>query len=588
MSREDERPDGGGERDEAPGGTAAVTGEAPRAAPGETRGDTPDEAPVVIDEGETQLAVVRAGRHVARRVDARSREARAKVERSDRYRWWVLGSVLAGLFATGWTITSLTAALPFIREELDTTNTAVSWVVAAPFLLRAVFVPAFGKAGDLLGRKRVWVWGFGLSTAFNLLSGFAPDIGTLVVTRVLAAVAGAAVMPSSMALIADAFHPSERPKAMGWWAATIAVSPLAGVVTGGFLIEAFSWRWLFFSQFPLGMFALAIGVVVLRESRAPERQRFDYAGAALSVVGLSALLVVLNQGAAWGWTSTRILAAAAVSVVGLVTFTVVELRSDHPVLPVQYFRSVRFTAAVAMNYFGMFAYMGAFFITSLMLRDVFAYTAAGVALAVAPRAASLGVMGPLGGTFTQRLGGKTLAFAGMVLIVVSMFLLAAIDPGSSYVVDILPGLVIAGFGLGLVGPQASATVTNEAEPGDLSAASGALSMFISVGQSMGITVMQALVTMRTTGPGPPDSEAYSFAYLAGGVICSAGLLAALFIPMWPGREGDDEAVRAGASSRSSDPARDRGRPAGRRGPGRRPALRGGRGSSRTRARGARP
>lgn len=501
-----------------------------------------DEAPVVIDEGETQLAVAR----VYRALDARRREARARVETRPSYRWWVLGSVLAGLFATGWTITSLTAALPFIREEFATTNSAVAWVVAAPFLLRSVFVPAFGKMGDLLGRKRVWLWGFALTSFFNVLSGFAPGIGFLVATRVLAAVAGAAVAPSSMALIAEAFEPEERVKAMGWWSATIAVSPLLGVVTGGFLIEAFSWRWLFYSQLPFGLVALGLGIVVLRESRSPARQRFDYPGAALSVVGLSALLIVFNQGESWGWTSPAIVWAGVIAVGGLVAFALVEVRSPHPVIPVRYFRSRRFTAALAMNTFGQFAYMGAFFITSLMLRDVFAYSAAAVALGVAPRAASLGVMGPVGANLTPRLGGKTLAVTGMVFIVVSNLLLATVDAGTEYLVGILPGLVIAGFGLGLIGPQASATVTNEADPGDLSAASGAFAMFVSVGQSMGIAVMQVLVAVHARG-GAASADDYAFSYLIGGLICSVGLVAAFFIPMSQGRQGSSPRPSTAAS-----------------------------------------
>lgn len=491
---------------------------------------TVDEAPVVIDEGETHVTVLGRGRRAVQAVDVRRREVRALVEARPSYRWWVLGSVLSGLFATGWTITSLTAALPFIRDEFGASNAAVSWVVAAPFLLRSVFVPAFGKMGDLLGRKAVWVGGFALSTLFNVLSGFAPGIGVLITTRVLSAVAGAAVAPSSLALIAEAFEPEERVRAMGWWSATIAVSPLAGVVTGGFLIELLSWRWLFYSQFPLALLALAFGLVVLRESRSAERQRFDYAGAALSVVGLSALMIVLNQGAVWGWTSPAVTASALASAAALVAFARHEVRTDHPVLPVRYFRSPRFTAAVALNYFAMFAYMGAFFVTSLMLRDVFGYGAAAVSLAVAPRAASLALMGPLGGNLTRRLGGRVLATTGMALIVASMFMLAALDSSSSYGMGILPGLVLAGFGLGLVGPQASATVTNEARAGDLAATSGALNMFTAVGQSMGIAVMQALVTVRAAGDALPSADAYAFSFLVGGLVCSAGLVAALFIP----------------------------------------------------------
>ena len=502
----------------------------PTGVDGETRGD---EAPVVIDQGESQYPLAR-GRRVIDVVDERRRRLRARVETRPTYKWWVLFSVLSGLFATGLTITVLTAALPFIRDEFGASTASVSWVVAAPFLLRAVFVPAFGKVGDLWGRKRTWVWGFALSTLFSFVAGFAPNIGFLIGARVLSAVAGAAVAPSSMALIAEAFEPEERVKALGWWSATIAISPLAGVVAGGFLIDAFSWRWLFYGQFPFGVAALVLGVVVLRDSRSPERQRFDLAGAALSIVALAALMIVFNQGVERGWTSPVIMASAVLGVLTLAAFVVVELRSPHPVLPVHYFRSRRFTAALTLNYFAQFLYMGGFFITSLMMRDVFLYSAVGVSLAVAPRAASLGVMGPLAGNLTSKIGGKTLAVLGMTFIVVSSFVLAGIGPESSYVMEILPGLVLAGFGLGLVTPQAAATVTNESAPGDLASASGALNMFVAVGQSMGIAIMQALVTAHADGTTAVAAD-YSYSFRLAGIICAVGIVAGFFIPMWPGR-----------------------------------------------------
>ena len=490
-----------------------------------------EETPVVIDVGESNVPVAR---RVIQVVDERRRDLRSRVEARDSYRWWVLFAVLSGLFATGLTITVLTAALPFIRDEFGASTSSASWVVAAPFLLRAVFVPAFGKVGDLWGRKRTWVAGFALSTLFSFAAGFAPGIGFLIGARVLSAVAGAMVAPSSMALIAEAFDAEERVKALGWWSATIAVSPLIGVVAGGFLVDALSWRWLFYGQFPFGVAALVLGIVVLKDSRAPVRQRFDLTGAALSIVGLSALMLAFNQGVEWGWTSGVILASAAIGVLTLAAFVVVELRSDHPVLPVQYFRSPRFVGAVTLNFFAQFLYMGGFFITSFMMRDVFGYAAAGVSLAVAPRAASLGLFGPVGGNLTSRVGGRRLAVTGMTSIVASSFVLAQVGPESSYLLGILPGLVLAGIGLGFVTPQSAATVTNESDQGDLASASGALNMFVSVGQSMGIAVMAALVTAHAGGAQASAAD-YSYAFSVAGAVCALGIPAALLLPQWPGR-----------------------------------------------------
>jgi EmrB/QacA subfamily drug resistance transporter len=477
-----------------------------------------DDRPLILDEGDVGYAVTPVWHRL---------RARVSPERSG-YRWWCLFAVLSGVFATGLTITAITAALPFIGRDLGASRAALSWVVVAPFLFRSVFVPSFGKLGDRYGRKRVWAVGFGISSGASLLCGFAPDIGSLIALRAIAAAASAAVIPSSLAIIADAWDPEDRVKALGWWSATIAVSPLIGVIAGGFVVEEMSWRWLFRLQFPFSVVALAFGLLVLRESRGRTDQRFDLKGAALSVGGLSAVMLVLNQGSEWGWGSPGVLGSLAVGVFLLAAFVVVERRVEAPVLPLDYFRRRRFSAAVLANFSANFAYMGGFFVTSLMLADVWHYGPAEVSLAVSPRAASLGLMGPIGGYLAARHGGRRMATTGMALILASMLALAALEGGASYVL-LLPGLVLSGFGLGLVAPPTSATVTNEADPADLAAVSGALNMGASVGSSMGIATMQAVVSLSAGARATPEMADYAAAFSFGAVACALGLVAASMI-----------------------------------------------------------
>ena len=488
-----------------------------------------DRDEVIVFEGEYAEPLVRPG--PAARMGARL------WERSS-YRWWVLVTVLSGLFATGLTITILTTAVPFIREDFGASLAAITWVVSAPFLFRSIFVPAFGKAADLVGRRRMWLAGFGTSTVAALMCGFAPNVGTLIAFRAISAAAGAAVIPASLALIADAFEPAERVKALGWWSATIAVSPLLGVIAGGFVVESLGWRWLFYAQFPFGVVAFALGVVVLRESKGDVTQRFDTAGCVLSIVGFGALMLVFNRGPVgeWGWGSPQMVAVALLTVGSLVAFIGQERRTAAPILPVHYFARRRFSAAVSAHFCANFAYMGGFFITSLMLADpgMFGYQADEVALGVSPRAASLGIMGPIGGYMAARYGGRRMATLGMTLIVASMFALAAIDADTIYWF-VLPGLVLSGFGLGLVMPPSAATVTNEADPDDLAAASGALNMGASIGASLGIATMQAVLIGFAVTAAEPGAGAYTASFLFGAVVSSIGLLAALNLSPQPVR-----------------------------------------------------
>ena len=492
--------------------------------PSGERGET-----MLVVEGELVEPVTAGG--VAARAGARIRARQS-------YRWWVLVTVLSGLFATGLTITVLTTAVPFIQDDLGASLGAITWVVSAPFLVRSIFVPAFGKAGDLIGRRRTWLLGFGTSTVAALLCGFAPNVGMLILFRAISAAAGAAVIPSSLALIAAAFEPDERVKALGWWSATIAISPLLGVITGGFVVEGLGWRWLFFAQFPFGVIALLLGVVVLRESKGDVTERFDVWGCVLSIFGFGSLLLVFNRGpvGSWDWGSSRMVGLSAIAVALLVAFVVHELRVAAPILPVRYFGRRKFAGAVGANFTANFAYMGGFFVTSLLLADaaLFGYRADQVALGVSPRAASLGLMGPIGGYMAARYGGRRMATLGMVLIVASMLALAAIDGDSSYPM-LLPGLVLSGFGLGLVVPPSAATVTNEADPNDLAAASGALNMGASMGASLGIATMQAVLAGFAVTAAAPGAGAYSAAFLFGAGMSAVGLLAALNLPTRPVR-----------------------------------------------------
>ncbi len=445
------------------------------------------------------------------------------------YRWWVLVTVCSGLFATGLTVTALTTAVPFIRRDFGTSIAAITWVVSAPFLFRAIFVPAFGKVADRSGRRRVWLIGFAASALASLACGFAPSVGLLILFRAIAAIGGAAVVPSSLALIAVVFAPEERVKAFGWWSATAAASPLVGVVLGGLVIEAFGWRWLFYGQFPFAVVALVLGGFVLRESRG-DRARFDLAGTVLSVLGLGAVILLLNRGpiGTWAWVSAPMAVVALLAAVCLVAFVLVEQRVAAPIVPVRLFRRRPFTAGVLASFCGNFAYMGGFFITSLMLAEpqLFGYSAAHVAWGVAPRAVALAAMGPVAGYLAARFGGRRMATTGMVAVGVSMVMLAALSPGTSYW-WILPGLLVSGVGLGLIGPPSVAAVTNEAGSADLGAAGAAVNLGAAFGTSMGIATMQAVLVATSGGANAPGMSAFSAAFLAGGVVTLVGIGATL-------------------------------------------------------------
>ncbi len=444
------------------------------------------------------------------------------------YRWAVLAVVLLGLASSNVTLTILTAAVPFIARDLDTTPAVLSWVVAAPFLFRSVFVPTFGKMGDRLGRRRTWLVGLALTALFSLLCGFAWSAGSLVGFRALAAIATAAVAPTSLAVIAVVFAPEERIKAMGYFAATMAMSPLIGVIAGGFIVEAVGWRWLFYLQFPIGLVAVVMGYLLIGESKSEKEESFDYRGATLSVFALSGLILALNQGPEWGWDHPAVVVGTVVGVVGLPLFLWVETRANAPIVPLHFFRNLRYSASLTAKFFAHFAYMGAFFLVALFLEGVLEYSPSEVALGVSPRAASLAVMGPVAGFLGARFGARLMGVSGMALIVGSMIALGLLHADSPYGM-VVPGLVLAGFGLGLINPSAMATVTNSVSNDDLGSASGTANLIGSIGASFGIAAMYALTNVAAGDIVPAPASAYRFAFLTGAAICVTGLIAAFFM-----------------------------------------------------------
>src|SRR5205807_1368792 len=247
-----------------------------------------------------------------------------RVESSDRYEWWVLWTVLAGLFSVGFTITILAVSLPRIAADLHSDTTTLTWVITGPLLAFGVVGPLLGKAGDIWGQKRMFMLALSLTLVFAGLTAVAWSASSLILFRVLGAGEGAATGPASMALIMMVFRREERVKAMGFWSLVGAGAPVLGVVAGGPIVEHVSWRLIYVAQVPFTIVALLLAALVLpgRDKLQPARVRqpLDVAGVATLGGGVTGLLFAMNRGPVWGWTSPSVAAAFALAPLLLVTF----------------------------------------------------------------------------------------------------------------------------------------------------------------------------------------------------------------------------------------------------------------------------
>lgn len=446
----------------------------------------------------------------------------------DSHRWWVLLAVVGSVFCAGLTVTILTVAVDDIGKDFNVSRAIASLVVTAPFTFRAVFIPAFGRITDRYGRRRVWLWGFGVSTLASFACAFAPNVGSLVALRAVSAIAGAAVLPSSLALLSDAFPPHERVRAMAWWSAASGFAPLLGIVLGGIALEHLSWRWLFIGQAPPSIITFIVGAIVLEE-RAGDRRPIDVCGIVLSIIACGALVLAVNRGLDSTWDYLGVGTVLCLSVGGLAAwmFVRVELRHPAPVVPIHLFRIPSVRAAMAATFWVNFAYLGGFNVTTYLMRDPSLYGMGprDAALAVSPRAATLALLAPVGGWLCVRVGSRRVGLIGASALVGSMVWFAVGGGLVSYPV-LLPGLLLSGLALAFVAPPATAAVANAAPREDLGIVGGTLSLMQSMGSSLGIAAMQSVVLLAAVTPKAPGADAFRWSFVVGSVAAVLCLIAA--------------------------------------------------------------
>ena len=435
-----------------------------------------------------------------------------------RYRRGALLAVLAGLFSTGFTITILGNSLPRIARDLGTQPSVATWILTGQLLALAVLVPLMGKLGDTLGHRRVYLGGLALFTLMALPTALAPNIGLLIVFRVLGAAGGAATNPTSMAIVMHNFEGRDRSRALGWWQLVGAGAPVIGLVVGGPVVDGIGWRWIFVGQAVISLAAFAVAAIVLRETPRRAAGRFDVGGAASLAAAVVCLLLGMQLLRTLGFDplTGALLAAAPVL---FVVFVRVEARADDPLLPLVFFRARNFTASLVAQFGGNFAYMGSFIITPLLVQQRFGFSTAQSGLAMALRPLTFSIVAPLAGYLAGRVGDRRLATLGLALIALGMagFVIAATEHRIAFV---FVGLAGAGIGMGTASPSLLSAVGNAVDQDRLGTANAAQAMVAQLGVVVGLGLMS---TVQAAGSG---NRGFAAAYVCALVLASCGALGA--------------------------------------------------------------
>ncbi len=476
-----------------------------------------------------------------------------RVAGSDRYQWWVLWTVLAGLLSVNITFTVFVVALPQVAKELHTSVTTLTWTSTGPLLAFGVAAPVLGKLGDLRGYRRLYLWGLSGAALSVVLTASAPTAGVLIGARLFDGVQGAATGAASMALVLQAFSHQDRVKAMGWWALVGAGGPVLGVTIGAPIIQYFGWRALFWGELPLMAFAAVLAVIVLptrdhpgepvADPESPEEgparparhggqvddqpagpgpsdppspwSQLDWTGSLTLAVSVTAGLLALNEAPSWGFTAPATLCIFALSIAAGAFFVMHERRAANPLIPLRYFRMRNFVFPLGARAFTNFSYMGGFFLFPILMERVYGYSETRAGLVSTARPLMFSLVAPAAGYAAVKVGERVSVVAGALVLTVSMVVFTQLGVQPSLVVIII-ALALSGIGIGIATPSTASSASNEVAPDELGVMSAAQQLITQIGIVAGIQVM---VSVQASGNGGVGSlSSFHRAYAVGAVV----------------------------------------------------------------------
>ena len=442
---------------------------------------------------------------------------------------WVVATAVLGSGIAFLDGTVVNTALPAIQGELDASLAGLQWILTGYLLTLGSLLVLGGSLGDMFGRRRLFVAGLVGFSITSMLCGLAPNLGVLIAARVLQGVSAAALVPGSLAMLSAVFHPEDRAKAIGAWSGLATVATALGPFLGGWLIDAVSWRWVFFINLPLAVAAVVIAQRFVPETRADgDVAPIDVPGAVMLSVGLGGVVYALIEGPGNGW-SVPAVAAGIVGVLSLGAFAVIEARSAHPMVPLSMFRSRRFAGANAATFVIWGALGAVFFLVAVHLQQDLGYSALESGAAMLPVTFIMMALSAKSGELSQRIGPRLPMTIGPLVVAAGFALMSRIGPGRSYPAVVLPAVLVFSFGLVITVAPVNVTVlaaVSDERAGVGSAINNAVARVASL---LAIAVLPALAGIAGSSGGSLSKGFAKAMWICVGLAAFGAVISALTI-----------------------------------------------------------
>ena len=453
-------------------------------------------------------------------------------ERATSSRRWLLPMLLVAQLMVILDITAVNIALPSLGRDLHLSGSDISWTITSYSLIFGSLLLFGGRAADLLGRRRMFLTGLGVFALSSLASAMAGTAGALFAARAGQGLGAAMLSPAALAIIMTAFQGNQRAKALAAWGAVGGAGAAIGVLVGGVLTEFSDWRVIFYVNLPVAAaLAIAARKIVPADAQAPRWRGLDLRGALLATLSLGAIVFAITRADSAGWASAQTLLVGLGGLAGLAAFAAFERRTATPLLRIERLADRAVGGGLFLMIMAAGTLFGLFLLSSLYLQNVLGMGPLATGLAFVPLALAAGAGAHAAGHIVSRHGVRGPLAAAFAVTAAGMALLAHVGESGSYLRNVLPGMLVAGAGLGVAVVSVSIAILTGVRDEETGMISGLNSTGHEIGGTVGIAIFSTIAAASGAIAGPQAASGIAHAFIAAGLLASvAGIVALAVLP----------------------------------------------------------